>query len=398
MSKKPRPNNRTLGVLASSHFAQHLWVGVAALYPYIKADLGLSYTEIGAARGIASIVSGFLQIAYSIISRYLPRRVLLAVGNTLYAIASTIISFSTEFYHLALANLLGGIGSAAQHPVSVSILGDAYEEENLPGALGAFYGLGYLGNIIGPLILTQIAINWSWRSSLSILSVLPIAIGIGVVLLLKDTDRPTLRKEERHSSSLLEDAKTALRNKSARMTIAAQAFLSGGTGQGVIVTYTGLFLKDGLGLGDVETSILYSLTMAGGVLGTLIVSRYANRLGPLRTSIISATIASVGVLSLGFQDSFGYLLIPNLLIVGLFAFPTSNLMQSHISSISKPGERDLLIGLYFTVGFGLSSVWATLIGFTIDIFGSFRQAWSLMAGLAGIAVLLQLWAYRLSEK
>lgn len=397
MSSQTKPTNKTLGVLASSHFSQHLWVGVAALYPYIRADLGLSYAEIGAARGIASIVSGFLQIAYSIISRYLPRRFLLAAGNTLYAIASTIISFSTEFYHLALANLLGGIGSAAQHPVSVSILGDTFEKEELPGALGAFYGLGYLGNIIGPLILTQIAIYWSWRRSLSVLSVLPIIIGIGVILLLKDTDQPTLKKEERRGSSLLTDARTALKNKSAKMTIAAQAFLSGGTGQGVIVTYTGLFLKDGLGLGDIETSILYSVTMAGGVLGTLIISRYANRLGPLRTSIVSATIASLGVLALSFQESFGYLLIPNLLLVGLFAFPTSNLMQSHISSISKPGERDLLIGLYFTVGFGLSSVWATLIGFTIDIFGSFRPAWSLMAGLAGIAVLLQLWAYRLSE-
>ncbi len=307
------------------------------------------------------------------------------------------ISIATEFYQLALANLLGGIGAAAQHPVSVSILGDRFEKEELPGALGLFYGLGYIGNIIGPLILIQIAIHWSWRSSLLVLSILPITIGIGVVLLLKETDRPTKRKEERHSSSLLADAKTALKNKSARMTIAAQAFLSGGTGQGVIVTYTGLFLKDGLGLGDVETSVLYSVTMAGGVLGTLIISRYANRLGPLRTCIVSSTIASLGVLGLGFQESFGYLLIPNLIIVGLFAFPTSNLMQSHISSISKPGERDLLIGLYFTVGFGLSSVWATLIGFTIDIFGSFGPAWTLMAGLAGIAILLQLWAYRLSK-
>ncbi|MBL7118912.1 MFS transporter [Candidatus Bathyarchaeota archaeon] len=395
MSNTSNPNKRTLRILATSHFSQHLWVGIAVLYPYIKADLGLSYTEIGAARGISSIISGFLQIAYSIVSRYYPRRYLLAAGNTLYSAAIVMISSAREFYQLALANLLGGIGSAAQHPISVSILADRFEKEELSGVLGKFYGLGYLGNIVGPLILTSIAIQWGWRSSLLVLSVFPLVIGLGLVLLLKGADRPTLEEERRGETRLLTDMKSALRNKSATVTIAAQAFLSGGTGQGVIVTYTSLFLKEGLGLGSLLTSILYSITMAGGVVGTLTVSRFADRIGPLKTAMISTLIASLGVFALGVHESFGYLLIPNLLLVGLFAFPTSNLMQSHISSVSEPTERDLLIGLFFTVGFGVSSIWATLIGFTIDLFGSFRPAWTLMAGLAAIAVLLQWWAYKL---
>jgi predicted MFS family arabinose efflux permease len=307
------------------------------------------------------------------------------------------MSFASRFYDLALANLLGGIGSAAQHPVSVSILADRFEKEEVSGALGIFYGLGYLGNIIGPLILTSIAVQYGWRNSLLVLSILPMAIAIGLILLLKGADKPTLKEEGRSESNLLADVKSALKNRSARLTIAAQAFISGGTGQGVIVTYTPLFLQDGLGLGSIMTSILYSVTMAGGVLGTLAVSKFADRIGPLKAAIISTTIASAGVLALGFQESYGYLLILNLLIVGLFAFPTSNLLQSHISSISKPAERDLLIGLFFTVGFGVSSVWSTLLGFTIDLFGSFRPLWTLMAGLSGIAILLQLWAYRLNK-
>ncbi len=397
MSNAHQPSKKTLGVLAASHFSQHLWVGAAVLNPYIRADLGLSYAEIGAARGISNIVSGFLQLAYSIMSRYIPRRLLLALGNSFYSIATVMMALASRFYHLALANLLGGIGSAAQHPVSVSILSDRSKKEELSGALGIFYGLGYLGNIVGPLILTSIALQYDWRVSLLVLSILPMAIAIGLIPLLKGADRPTLKEEGRGESNLLADAKSALKNRSARLTIAAQAFIAGGTGQGVIVTYTPLFLRDGLRLGSIMTSILYSITMTGGVLGTLAVSKFADRIGPLRAAIMSTTIASAGVLALGFQESFGYLLILNLLIVGLFAFPTSNLLQSHISSISRPAERDLLIGLFFTVGFGVSSVWSTLLGFTIDLFGSFRPAWTLMAGLSGIAILLQLWAYRLSK-
>ena len=397
MSNTHQPNRKTLAVLAASHFSQHLWVGVAVLNPYIKADLGLSYAEIGIATGISNIVSGFLQIAYSIMSRYIPRRFLLAFGNSLYSLASIMISFATRFYHLALANLLGGIGSAAQHPVSVSMLADRFKKENLSGALGIFYGLGYLGNIFGPLILTSITIQFGWRISLLVLSILPLAIAMGVILFLKGVDRPTLKEEGRSGSNLLADMKSALKNRSAGLVIAAQAFLSGGTGQGAIVTYTPLFLQNGLRLGGVMTGILYSITMAGGVLGTLAIGRFADRIGPLKAAIVSTAIASLGLFVLGFQESLGWVLILDLLIVGLFAFPTSNLLQSHISSISKPAERDLLIGLFFTVGFGVSSVWATLIGFTIDLFGSFRPAWTLMAALSGIAILLQLWAYRLNK-
>lgn len=390
----PRPKKRILGVLAASHFSQHLWVGVAVLYPYIMADLGLSYTEIGLATGAAAIVSGLLQLVYSIMSRYFPRRYLLGLGNTLYSAASITISISRRFYELVVGNVLGGIGMAAQHPVSVSILADRYGKNALASALGVFYGLGYLGNIIGPLILTQIAVHWGWRNSLLVLSVVPVTTGLSLILLLRGADQPTLEEEGRTKTSLLTDAKSALKNRSARITIAAQAFLSGATDQSIIVTYTALFLKNGLRLGSVETSLLYSITMVAGVLGTLIVGRYADRIGSLKTATINTLIASTALLTLGFQRSPGYPLILNLVVVGLFGFPIFNLMQAHISSVSQPAERDILIGLFFTIGFGISSVWATLIGYTIDVYGSFSPAWTLMAGLGVTGALLQLQAYR----
>jgi len=393
----PKSEKRILGLLALSHFSQHLWVGVAVLYPYIMADLRLSYTELGIATGTAAIISGSLQMAYSIMSRYFPRRFLLGIGNALYSAASVTISQSRRFYQLVIGNLLGGIGTAAQHPVSVSILADRFERNTLAGALGTFYGLGYLGNIIGPLVLTQIAIHLGWRSSLLIFSAIPVATGVSIILLLKGVDRPTLQEEGRNRTSLLSDAKSALRNQSAISTIMAQAFLSGVADQGILVTYTALFLRNGLGLGGLQTSLLFSLTMAGGVLGTLTIGRYANRIGPLKTAIIITIVASTATLALGFQRSLGFPLVLNLLIVGFFAFPVFNLMQAHISSVSKPAERDILIGLFFTMGFGVSSIWTTLIGFTIDLYKSFFPAWSLMAALGGIAVLLQLRAYKLRK-
>jgi len=134
------------------------------------------------------------------------------------------------------------------------------------------------------------------------------------------------------------------------------------------------------------------------VLGTLTVGRYANRIGPLKTAIIITVVASIATLGLSLQRSFGYLLVLNLIVVGLSAFPVFNLMQAHISSVSEPAERDILIGTFFTIGFGISSVWAALIGFTIDWSGSFSAAWILMASLGAIGALFQVRAFRSRQK
>jgi len=255
-----------------------------------------------------------------------------------------------------------------------------------------------LGNIIGPLILTGIALHWGWRNSLLILSILPLITALSLILLLKGADRPMIEEDIGVEDSLTEDTKSALKNRSARMTIAAQAFLSGATDQSIIVTYTALFLKNGLGLEGMQMSMIYSITMVGGILGTLTIGRYADRIGPLKTAIFSTVIASIATLGLALHRSFGNPLVLNLVVVGIFAFPIFNLMQAHISAISNPLERDILIGIFFTIGFGISSLWSTLIGYTIDLTGNFSAAWTLMALLGGLGVVLQLQAYKLRDQ
>ena len=157
---------------------------------------------------------------------------------------------------------------------------------------------------------------------------------------------------------------------------------------GVIITYTPLFLTNQLHIGLFETSLIYSIGVVGGVLGTMFFGHFAGKLGNLKTASIVFGVGSLLILLLSLHTSFTLLLVPHLFLVGATSFSSSSLLQSHLASISTPNQRDVLLGLYFTIGFGLSSIWTALTGFIIDLDPSFTLAWILRAVLGIIAFLI----------
>ena len=72
-------------------------------------------------------------------------------------------------------NMTAGVGQAGVHPVSSSIIGSKFEKTGVGSHLSIFYGLGYVGNIISPLLLSGIAASMGWRASYYLLSALFLA-------------------------------------------------------------------------------------------------------------------------------------------------------------------------------------------------------------------------------
>ena len=174
--------------------------------------------------------------------------------------------------------------------------------------------------------------------------------------------------------------------------VAGEAFAVGGTGMGVIITYTPLFLRRGLNVESLETSVVYSIAVIGGVVGTLVMGHLAQRLGNLKTALPIMGAGPLLILLLTLYDSFSFLLVVHLFAVGATSFSFSSLLQAHLASISTQRQRDIMFGLYFTIAHGLSSVWTAVTGLLIDTYGSFNPAWILRAILGLIAFCLVLLA------
>ena len=71
---KGNSETRTLAAVAFSHVAQHFFVDLSVLYPAMMADLDLNYTWLGIMTAVAAIMSGFLQMAWSLLNLLKPKR------------------------------------------------------------------------------------------------------------------------------------------------------------------------------------------------------------------------------------------------------------------------------------------------------------------------------------
>ncbi|MCJ7505496.1 hypothetical protein MUP05_03365, partial [Candidatus Bathyarchaeota archaeon] len=113
-----------------------------------------------------------------------------------------------------------------------------------------------------------------------------------------------------------------------------------------------------------------------------------------RTASAILGAGSVAIFLLVFHSSFGLWLLPHIFIIGITSFSFSSLLQAHLVSISTPQQRDILLGIFFTIGFGISALWTTFTGFLIDTYASFTPAWVLKAALGTIAFLFAMAALR----
>jgi FSR family fosmidomycin resistance protein-like MFS transporter len=387
-----KSENRVLGTLTISHIAQHLFSGASILYENIRQDLGLSYTQIGLMVGLASVLGGFLQMVYSLAGRWVPRRILLAASNFLMGAGCALTGFAHRFEMVITGNAVSGVGQAGTHPVSSSILGSKFEKRGIGSALSLFYGLGYVGNIISPILLSSVAVMLGWRSSFFLLAVVFLVAGILCLILLKGESSTDKLPKTESSRNLLGDIKAALRVKGAVPILIAQAFISGGSGMGVMTTWVPMYLRDpvnGFGLTVEFAGLISSIATVGGVVGTIYLGKIADKKGYMNVAMISLATTTTMIFLLSRYGSFNLLLVPHLFILSMTTFSMSSMLQAFLAKNATTAERDILLGLFFTFGFGISSLWSTLLGAVIDAY-SFTHVWYIMTG-AGVAALVCLY-------
>lgn len=388
--KKTHSPNSVLAVTTISHMMQHIYVGTSILFPFIMSELNMNYTEFGIAIATSSLIGGTFQILFSIASRKIARHILLGLGNILLSLGTFLTGIAQSFIHFLSFRTVANIGVAPQHPMGTAIVSEKFDEKSLGRAIGIHYGAAYLGNIIGPLFMTFLVATLGWRKTLFVFSIPTFIVGLTVIWYLNGDKSITQADTEENPSSLKSDIIDLLRTPSVIPIILTQIFLSGGTDLGIITTYTPLFLADALKL-DVHGyayGLTYTIGLLGGVCGPILLGKYADRIGHLKMAALSSFSALTLVYLLIFYDSASPILAAHLFLLGLTSFALPTLLQSHLVSITKQYNRDLVVGVFFTVGFGFSSLWSGIVGYMIDVYSSFKPAFLLMGTLGLLAFLL----------
>lgn len=162
----PRREMATIAVVGFAHGVSHFFhLLLAPLFPWLMAEFGLGFTEIGATMTLFFVVSGFGQALAGFAVDRLGARQVLFFGVSCLVLAGLALASAQGYEGLFLAAALAGMGNAVFHPADFSLLNRHVSGPRLGHAF-SIHGLsGNLGWAAAPAFLTGITALTGWRTA-----------------------------------------------------------------------------------------------------------------------------------------------------------------------------------------------------------------------------------------
>lgn len=163
---------------------------LSILQESIKADLGLSDTQLGLMTGLAFAI--FYVTMGLPIARYADshnRRNVIAVSLSVWSVMTAISGFAANFWQLLLARIGVGVGEAGGTPPAHSIISDYFEIDKRARAF-AIYSMGiYFGIFVGNLLGGWLDELYGWRMAFILIGIPGVLFALLVRFTVKEPER-----------------------------------------------------------------------------------------------------------------------------------------------------------------------------------------------------------------
>ena len=156
----------TLSLISLGHFFSHYYgLVLPPLFPFLKAEFGVSYIELGLAMTAYMLLGGIMQSPVGfLVDRIGPRSVLLA-GLALNVFAVLFMGFVGSYWMLLFLAVLAGLGNSVFHPADYAILNGTIRESKLGRAFAIHTFSGFLGGACAPVTVLVLAQWTDWRTA-----------------------------------------------------------------------------------------------------------------------------------------------------------------------------------------------------------------------------------------
>ena len=285
----------------------------------------------------------------------------------------------------AIPNIVWRIGGSPQHPVGNGLLAEQFPTERRGFAISAHIAGGNVGTVIVALIGVPLIAAFGWRGASLIFGLPAIAIAIAILLFVRE--RGTDRAAALAGGSVRSAFGRILHDRDLRWLYLTSALGGGGRGLGVVNLFALIYLTKVIGLDEATSGFMYGALIVFSVPVPLIAGWLSDRVGrkPVIVGVYLGGALGFVVFLLAGSSLVG--LWAGIVLMGLFSFAESPQLQALLADIAPPSIRDASYALYFTVAFGVGSLWVAVYGVVIDIAGEAAGV-PIVFGLMAVAFLL----------
>jgi MFS family permease len=365
-SARPRSVLAAAGAMHFVHdgFSEILYV----LLPVWAAEFRLSLWQVGAIRSVYTGGMAAFQIPAGLLAERFGERRLLMLGTLVTAATFIVVAAGAGgFVPLLLLLTLGGIGSGVQHPLSSSVVARAYEDGPRRAALGTYNFAGDIGKVSSAALIGLVAAVAGWRVAATGYGVVGIVAALVLVVVLASLDAGSAPERARVSDrDRPASAGWGIRDARGFQALSAIGMIDNSTRSGLLTFLPFVLVAKGLSVAGVGGAL--ALVFAGGAMGKFVCGVVAERVGIIRTVVLTEAATSVGIIAILAAP----LPVAMLLLVplGVALNGTSSVLYATVADLVTAERRSRGYGLYYTLTIAASAAGPTLYGLVGDAVGA----------------------------
>jgi MFS family permease len=152
-----------IALVSAAHFISHYYIILLApLFVFIRADYGVSYTELGLAFVAFNVVTALLQTPAGFLVDRIGAKPLLVGGVLLGAIAIAVAAAVDSFWIFVAMFGVAGLANTVYHPADYTLLSLGVSPERISHAFSIHTFAGMLGGAAGARARHDVPKKTAW--------------------------------------------------------------------------------------------------------------------------------------------------------------------------------------------------------------------------------------------
>ncbi len=351
---------RVLGAISTAHLVNDMMQSlIVAIYPVLKGEFALSFTQIGLITLTYQLTASLLQ---PLVGLYTDRRPVpwsLPAGMTFTLVGLLLLAWSPDFGSVLVAAALVGTGSSIFHPESSRVARMASGGQH-GLAQSLFQVGGNTGSALGPLVAAAVIVPRG-KASLAWFALVALA---GIVLL--------LQVSRWYAANRVVAARAAARARAAALP---RARVAGAVAVLLVLVFSKYFyiasissfytfyLIGKFGLSVQSAQMHLFLFLAAAAAGTLIGGPLGDRIG--RKPVIWGSILGVAPFALALPHVDLAWTTTFTILIGLILSSAFSAILVYAQELI-PGKVGAVSGLFFGFAFGMGGLGAAALGVLAD--------------------------------